>query len=277
MIARITGAALRGLLVALMLAAPALLLPAGATASPEIVVFIALLAGTLTFAEYFPRFPSVVEFREAPPFNRMRFAACAVTLGLLSLLAAHPLAPTGLTALVQQLAARLGAAMNFAYSPVQLATLMMPPQAAAETVLAVRNASGLASMVAIAAIALFALVIRIGQWPVGQGAFNVWVNLPLFDPTTGADVVQRLQRDGRINVIAGILLPFAVPAAVTLSAGFVDPALLAAPHVLVWSVTAWALVPASMIMRGMAMLRIAALIAQQRRAAHRAAEALQTA
>ncbi|MFW8633552.1 hypothetical protein [Cribrihabitans pelagius] len=277
MIARITGAAFRGLLVALMVAAPALLLPPGATASPEIVVFIALLAGALTFAEYFPQLPSVVEFREAPPFNRMRFAACAVTLGLLSLLSAHPLAPTGLTALVQQTAGRLGAAMDFAYSPVQLATLMMRPHAAAETVLAVRNAAGLASVVAIAAVVLFALAIRIGQWPLGQGAFNVWVNLPLFDPTTGADVVRRLQRDGRINVIFGTLLPFAVPAAVTLSAGLADPALLAAPHVLVWSVTAWALVPASMIMRGMAMLRIAALIARQRRAAHRAAEALQTA
>lgn len=277
MIARITGAAFRGLLVALMVAAPALLLPQGATASPEIVVFIALLAGALTCAEYFPQFPSVVEFREAPPYNRMRFAACAVTLGLLSLLAAHPLAPTGLTALVQQMAARLGEAMDFAFSPVRLATLMMPPQAAAETVLAVRNAAGLALVVAIAAVVLFALVIRVGQWPVGERAFNVWVNLPLFDPTTGADVVQRLQRDGRINVIFGVLLPFAVPAAVVLSAGLADPALLASPHVLVWSVTAWALVPASMVMRGLAMLRIAALIAQQRRAALRDTEALQTA
>ena len=28
-----------------------------------------------------------------------------------------------------------------------------------------------------------------------MGSFNVWINLPTFDPTTGGDVVERLERD----------------------------------------------------------------------------------
>ncbi|UWQ50154.1 hypothetical protein K3722_01515 [Leisingera caerulea] len=278
MFARITGAAFRGILVAMLFAMPTLILPASATESPEIILFIALLGSALAFSEYASLFPSFVEFRNAPPINRMRFAAVAVTVGALSLLAAHPLAPTGLTALVQRLGGWLGGQLDFAYSPVQLAVLMMPPQISEATVLMVRDAAGLACSIAGIAIAVFALVIRVGNWPVGNGAFNVWVNLPLFDPTAGGDVVQRLQRDGRINIVGGVLLPFALPAAVKLTSGLVDPGILAAPHMLVWAISAWALMPASMIMRGLAMLRIAGLIAQKRRAACSDADkALQTA
>lgn len=276
--ARITGAAFRGILVAMLFAMPTLILPAAATQSPEIILFIALLGSALAFSEYASHFPSFVEFRNAPPINRMRFAAAAATVGALSLLAAHPQAPTGLTALVQRLGSWLGGQLDFAYSPVQLTVLMMPPQVPEAVVLMVRDAAGLASAVVATAIVLFALVIRVGHWPVGSGAFNVWVNLPLFDPTTGGDVVQRLQRDGRVNIIGGVLLPFALPAAVKLASGLVDPGMLAAPHMLIWVISAWALVPASMIMRGMAMLRIAGLIAQKRRAACADPdEALQTA
>ncbi len=276
--ARITGAAFRGILVAMLFAMPTLILPASATQSPEIILFLALLGCALAFSEYASHFPSFVEFRNAPPINRMRFAAAAATVGALSLLAAHPVAPTGLTALVQQLGSWLGGHLSFAYSPVQMTVLIMPPQMPEAVVLMVRDAAGLAAAIAASAIAIFALVIRVGHWPVGNGAFNVWVNLPLFDPTTGGDVVQRLQRDGRVNIAGGALLPFALPAAVKLASGLVDPGILASPHMLIWVVSAWALVPASMIMRGMAMLRIAGLIALKRRAASLGAdETLQTA
>ncbi|MEX5579449.1 hypothetical protein [Pseudophaeobacter sp. A-200-2] len=277
MFARIIGAATRGVLVALLIAMPSLLLPVSATESPEIIVFMALLGGTLTFAEYFSSFPSFVEFRQAPPLNRMRFLSLFAMVGLLSLLARHPLDPTGLTALVHEVAARLGAGMDFAYSPVQLTTLMMPADVPDATVLAVRSAAGISYLVAALSIITFALAVRIGNWPLGNGAFNVWVNLPLFDPTTGGDVVIRLQRDGRVNMVIGALLPFAIPAAIKLASGIIDPAVFAAPQTLVWTVSAWAFVPASMIMRGLALMRVAELIAQRRRAAYADPETLQTA
>lgn len=277
MFARIIGAAIRGILVALLIAMPSLLLPVSATESPEIIVFMALLGGALTFAEYFSSFPSFVEFRQAPPLNRMRFLSLFAMIGLLSLLARHPLDPTGLTALVHEIAMRLGAGMDFAYSPVQLTTLMMPANVPDETVLAVRSAAGIAYPITAISIAGFALAIRIGNWPLSNGAFNVWVNLPLFDPTTGGDVVTRLQRDGRINMVIGVLLPFAIPAAVKLASGLIDASIFAAPQTLIWTVSIWAFVPASMIMRGLALLRVAELIAQKRRAAYADPDILQTA
>ncbi len=58
---------------------------------------MAILGGALTFAEYFSNYPSFVEFREAPPLNRMRFVAAMVIICLLSLLVRHPLDPNSLT------------------------------------------------------------------------------------------------------------------------------------------------------------------------------------
>jgi hypothetical protein len=256
---------------------PSMLLPVSATESPEIIALMAILGGALTFAEYFSNYPSFVEFREAPPLNRTRFVAALVIISLLSLLVRHPLDPNGLTTLVLNLGSRLGEALDFAYSPVQLTVLMMPADTAIEALHTIRNAAGIAYVIAATAVLSFALVIRVGNWPVAYGAFNVWVNLPLFDPTTGGDVVTRLQRDGRINIIIGILLPFAIPATIKLSSTIIEVDQLATPQMLVWMIAAWAFVPASMIMRGMAMLRVADLIAQKRRAVYANAQALQTA
>ena len=84
MLARITGAAARGLLVAIMVAMPSMLLPAHVSPAPEIVVLLAILAAALTFAEYNSSFPSYIEFRDAPPFNRMRFGALFATVLVLA-------------------------------------------------------------------------------------------------------------------------------------------------------------------------------------------------
>ncbi len=45
------------------------------TDTTQIVALLALLAAVFTFVEYFSAYPSFVEFRNAPPFNRLRFVA----------------------------------------------------------------------------------------------------------------------------------------------------------------------------------------------------------
>ena len=111
----------------------------------------------------------------------------------------------------------------------------------------------------------FIVLVRIMGWPARKGAFNVWVNLPLFDPTAGGDVLERLQRDARINIALGFLLPFIIPAVVKAASDLIDPMTLDNPQSLIWTVSAWAFLPASMIMRGVAMGRIAEMIEDKRR------------
>ena len=149
---------------------------------------------------------------------------------------------------------------------------MLPSDAPAPLVELVRIAAGFAIMIALVTIASFAYAVKWRGWPTGNGAFNVWTNLPLFDPTKGGDVVARLQRDGRLNISIGILLPFLIPAVIKLLTNFVTPISLNNPQTLIWTMSAWAFLPASMIMRGAAMLRIAGLIEEKRRRAY-AAEA----
>ena len=133
------------------------------------------------------------------------------------------------------------------------------------------------ALIAGLSIGVFFLVVRIGGWPVANGAFNVWVNMPLFDPTAGRDVVRRLQRDGRISIIFGVLLPFMIPAALKLSSGFLPPITLSNPHFMVWMIAGWAFLPASMVIRGLALFRISDLIEEKRRRTYANADHMQTA
>jgi hypothetical protein len=277
--ARIAGAILRAVLVAVVVAIPSLLLPGVSSGGPEIVTLLALLAALLTFAEYNSNYPSIVEFRGAPPLNRIRFAALTAMILTLTLIAKHPVAPTNLTALFAGLGRLIGGLTDFPYSPVRLAALMLPASAPVELLDAVRVAAGTCYLIALVAVAGFLFSVRVLGWPTMNGSFNVWINLPLFDPTAGGDVVYRLQRDGQINVVLGVLLPFAIPALVKLASDLIQPMALADPQTLIWTMSAWAFLPASMVMRGVAMLRIAALIEEKRRRAYTEGEgeAVQTA
>ncbi|KIN65520.1 Membrane protein [Sulfitobacter noctilucae] len=273
MIGRMTGAATRGFLVALLILLPALLLPGVASDSTQITVLVALLAAFMTFVEYNSNFPSIVEFREAPPFNRLRFAALFTTVLVLSLILRGQSNPTLLTNALTSIGTILGNAIDFPYSPVRLVVLMLPENADPALVSSVRTAAGISYLVSLCAMTAFLVLVRVLGWPARHGAFNVWINLPLFDPTAGGDVLTRLQRDARINITLGFLLPFVIPAVVKLAADLIDPITLDNAQTLIWTLSAWAFLPASMIMRGIAMGRVADMIEDKRRRTYASADA----
>ena len=272
MISRIVGATARGFLVALLIATPALVLPGVTSDSTQITLLMALIAALLTFSEYNASAPSIVEFRDAAPFNRLRFAALIATVYLLSLMCKGSYDPTGLTRALTAVGTIIGHAIDFPFSPVRLAVLMLPADASDQTIAAVRSAAGIAYLSSLIAMAAFIVMVRIMGWPTRRGSFNVWVNLPLFDPTAGGDVLDRLQRDARINVALGFLLPFLIPALVKLTSDLVQPLSLEDHQTLIWTMSAWAFLPASMIMRGVAMYRIAEMIQEQRRRVYASSE-----
>ena len=243
--------------------------------TPELVVFAAIIAGILTFAEYNTVFPSFVEFRDAPPLNRLRFLAFFGTILALTLLAKDATAPTAVTAAMTAIAASVGNALDFPYSPVRLVLLMLPHDAPADLVADLRVAAAMSYAICLTTILMFLGAIRLRGWPTGKGSFNVWTNLPLFEPSTGGDVVERLYRDSRVNVILGVLLPFLIPAAVKIASSVIDPLMLTNPHMMIWTISAWGFLPASLIMRGAAMARIADLVADKRRRTYAQSEDMQ--
>ena len=138
MIKRSLGAGVRAACVVGLLAAPALILnPVGADGT-QVVAFLALLAGALVFVEYVSAYPSVIDFRGAPPFNRLRFAGAAVCVLLLTQLLVS--LKTGQAGPVVTIAAVLAQVLDFPFSPVRLLTLVPYP----EDVPVVRLAAALA-------------------------------------------------------------------------------------------------------------------------------------
>ena len=265
MISRLAGAAIRAFLVVLMIATPSLILPGTSSDVAQVVTLVALFAAALTFFEYASTYPGLVEFRDAPPFNRVRFGSLFLTIIMLSFLTGGAIAPSATSSIVASIGSTVGQVIDFPYSPVRLVVLMLPPEAPVEHVHLVRDSAGLAYFISLFTLALFIIIQRAQRWPTRNGDFNVWVNLPTFDPTAGGDVVERLERDARFNIALGFLLPFLTPAVIKSATSLFGTVSLDSPQTLIWTVAAWAFLPASLFMRGIAMGRIAMLITEKRK------------
>ena len=265
MFSQITGAFVRAVLVMVLIAIPSLMLPGVNSDTTQIVALVALFAAALTFFEYASIYPGLVEFRDAPPFNRLRFLSLFATVLLLSTIIRGQTQQTTLTLFIEALGNKLGESIDVPYSPVRLVVLMLPDDMSISHIILVRTAAGISYLISLLTLVIFVVVMRLIGWPSRMGTFNVWINLPTFDPTTGGDVVDRLNRDARFNIALGFLLPFLIPALLKLASMSFTPVTLESPHTLIWTMTAWAFLPASLFMRGIAMGRVARMIADKRR------------
>lgn len=265
MISRLSGAVLRAMLVVLLVATPSLLLPGIGADGQQIVALVAIFGAALTIFEYASAYPGLVEFRDAPPFNRIRYISLFTTVFLLTVIARGQIEPTTLTQFITAIGALIGLAIDFPYSPVRLVVLMLPEGTSLSQVSLVRTAAGMSYLISLLTLGIFLIVLRLRSWPASSGTFNVWVNLPTFDPTAGKDVVKRLERDARFNIALGFLLPFLTPAAIKSAAVLFGSVTLDNPQTLIWTVSAWAFLPASLFMRGIALARVAEMIAAKRR------------
>ena len=266
--ANFPGAVLRALYVGALVMLPALLVPGVTPELAQLTVLLALFAGVVVFAEYSSDYPGIIEFRFAAPFNRTRFLLVALMVLSLSLLlraAAMPGDEGALAALFAGVAAACGQLLDFAVSPVRLLIAALPDGVPEAHLAQLRDGASLALVLGLTTVLGFVAAIRLNLWPMGQAPFNVWINLPTFDPTAGNDVVERLLRTARINILLGLVLPFLLPGVIMASALLVQPLTLESPLGFVWGIVLWAFVPVSLMMRGVAMIRVARMIRANRR------------
>jgi hypothetical protein len=265
---RLTGALVRAFLVVIVIATPALILPGLGADGKQVVALVALFCAALTFFEYASVYPGLVEFRDAPPFNRIRYISLLITVLLLSAVVANTESTGTFTLFVEAIGGAIADSIDFSYSPVRLLVLLLPETTAPDHVEMVRTAAGLSYMISLITLGYFVLILRTLAWPNRSGGFNVWVNLPTFEPTAGGDVVRRLRRDAVFNVALGFLLPFLIPVTIKAASGVFAPIALESAQTIVWTITAWAFLPASLFMRGIAMGRIASMLDEQRKLGH---------
>ncbi|KPP92457.1 MAG: integral membrane protein [Roseibaca calidilacus] len=254
---------LRGLLVVAFVLLPAMLLPGISQDVAQAATLIALISGAVVMAEYAAAYPGLIEFRDAKPYNRLRFGMLVAVVLVLAVL------QRGVTAgdpgVLGAVALWLAGAFDFSFSPIRLLVLSLPQGLPVEHLLNVMASAALAFVMCFFGLLLFVGTMLMKYWPAKGSSFNVWINLPNFDPTKGVDVVQRLERDAQINVMLGVVLPFSLPVLLHLSSLLVQPLTFENSLTLVWGVAFWAFIPFSLIMRGIAMYRVTQLIRAQRR------------
>ncbi|HHS88773.1 MAG TPA: hypothetical protein ENJ26_00215 [Rhodobacteraceae bacterium] len=169
---------MRAILVVLLVATPSLLLPGVSPDGKQIVALVAIFGAALTIFEYASAYPGLIEFRDAPPFNRIRFISLFITVFLLSVILRGQTEPTTLTQFIHAIGALIGYAIDFPYSPVRLVLLMLPENTSPEHIAMVRTAAGMSYLISLVTLAIFLITLRLKNWPSGSGAFNVWINLP---------------------------------------------------------------------------------------------------
>ncbi len=264
MITRLVGALLRALMIVVVIMTPSLLIPGTTAEGAQMVTLVALAFAMITAFEYGAKFPGLIEFRDAPPFNRIRVIALFLTLFGLSVIAGIDQNGSTMAMVITALGFLVGHALDFPYSPLRVVVEALPQGIDPSISAQIQAMAGLAMLVTLLSLFLFSALIRLEHWPHRDAPFNVWVNLPTFDPTAGGDVVKRLIRDARVNIIFGVFAPFVIPWVVVMGANQFQVPIWDTPQTMVWAVTLWMFLPLSMVMRGQAMLRIARMIRARR-------------
>lgn len=264
MFTRLVGALVRAIMIVVVILTPSLLIPGTGADNGTMMTLLALAFAVVVLFEYGAKFPGLIEFRDAPPFNRIRIIALFLTLFGLSVISVSDQDGSTMTVVVSALGFLVGSALDFPYSPLRLVVEHLPQGVDPVIAAQIQAMAGLAVLITLLSLFLFATLVRLEHWPNRSTAFNVWINLPTFDPTAGGDVVKRLNRDGRVNVIFGICAPFVIPAVLVMGANQLQVSVFGSPQTMVWSVTIWMFLPLSLIMRGQAMLRIARMIRARR-------------
>lgn len=261
--------------MAILISMPALILPEVSSDTSQVVLLLSIFVGGLIFIEYYSNCPSIIEFRFAPPFNRLRFIAVFFTIFALATIERSANDPNVLNRLLSSVGYLAGEILDFPFSPIQLVVNALPAGTELADINTVRTSAALAYLASMVSLGVFYFMVRVLDWPARNGAFNVWINLPLFDPTAGGDVLPRLIRDGRFNIILGFTMPFLFPAFYKTISELANPLHLTHPQTLIWTVVIWAFFPAGLVMRGLAMTRIANMIGENRKRAYAVAQDLQ--
>lgn len=250
----------RAFLVLVFIAFPAFLLPESTRTGQEVSLIIGALLALFTMFEYASSHPGLIDFRFAPPYNRFRFLTFAVLVVALVFLCRADAGTDSFSADYLAMTDRLVAIFSVPLSPVVLAESLV---GTGQNPL-VERAAALSFAIALGSTVFFTLYVWVFRWPAERDGFNLWVNLPTFDPSVGQDIAWRLRRSGLLNIIVAMALPYTTLSIASRGGGWFDPEALSNYQSLVWGFLFWAFMPVVLINRGSSMLKIAWLIDRAR-------------
>jgi len=258
---RLLGAIFRALWVVVVAAIPSLLLPSASQGAVEFALIIGAIIGMFTFFEYGSTTPGFVDFRYAPPYNRFRAFTIAmqiVTITLVCRAVELGLSGSVLVDWAQQ-AAQL---LDFKYSPVSMAidTVLWDSRFSDTTAILLVYSITTSFVVGVGMTLAFSLMLWVFGWPRDREGFNLWANLPTFQPSDDGSIPKRLRRDAYFNILLGIVLIYTLPLIPTYGVDWFTVDIFENNQAMVWAATLWVFISTSLIARALAMLKIAQIL-----------------
>ncbi|MGR3722743.1 hypothetical protein LGT41_0003820 [Abyssibius alkaniclasticus] len=258
MLNRLIGAVFRAAVVIFIIALPAFILPNTTLNARELSLIAGGVVAAFTIFEYAAKSPGFVDFRFAPPYNRMRVAIIATEL----LLIAFYFRDLTLGGPMVEFGAKFAFLAEMPGSPVRMTLEMFADTLTPGQLSRLGVVMSLAMVTAIGLSVVFAALLWLSRWPVDRAGFNLWVNMPNFEPSEVGKTERRLYRDGMLNIIFAPLVLYAAPYVLPLASNTLGSNLLREPQSVIWLATLWAFVPASLIIRGAAILKINRILRQ---------------
>ena len=258
---RLFGAIFRALWVVVVATIPSLLLPSASQGAVEFALIIGAIIGMFTFFEYGSTTPGFVDFRYAPPYNRFRaftIAMQVVTITLVCRAVELGLSDSVLINWAQQAAQML----DFKYSPVSMAidSILSDSRFSDTTAILLVYSITTSFVIGVGMTFAFALILWVFAWPRDRESFNLWANLPTFQPSNEGSIPKRLRRDAYFNIVLGVALIYALPFIPTYGFDWLTVDIFENGQVMVWAATLWVFIATSLIARASAMLKIARIL-----------------
>lgn len=260
---RLLGAIFRAFWVVVVAAIPSLLLPSASQGAVEFALIIGGIIGIFTFFEYGSTTPGFVDFRFAPPYNRFR--AFTIASQIITITLVCRAVELGLSeAYVVDLARQATRMLDFNYSPVSMGidAILTDSRFSDTTAILMVYSITTSFVVGLGLTAVFAFIIWVFPWPNDRENFNLWANLPTFQPKDGSNIPRRLRRDAYFNVILGAALIYALPMLPTVGLDWLTVDVFENSQAMVWAATFWVFIATSLIARAIAMLKIARILSR---------------
>lgn len=256
MILRLTGAAVRAIFVAILVMLPAFLLSETSQSALEFTRILATIGAVFVIYEYgFPT-PSVIEFRFAAPYNRIRFLLMLALILSPAYIISNTLDGNALTGILASVASNGFAIMDFSYSPVAMVanTLTGDNSMLRE---AAGQAIALNIIISTSCVLAFCAAVFSNLWRFGGGNFNMWLNMPTYKSYDMTSLQKRLVNSAFASLLVAFLVPLFGPTIADIAVIWISDNGILAPLAIAWVIAFWTYLPAIYAMRAAALAKVA--------------------
>lgn len=187
------------------------------------------------------------------------FAALLLALSIVFRNAVHD---TGNAIVVTDFARSVFAMWDFPGSPVRAFMGLAGPMTA-ESIELIGAAAAMALTITTISMGMFACCVAVFSWPLTRDSFNLWVNMPTFDNTSETEAQDALRQSAFISMVIGMTLPYIAPQAAYAFLGPLQPITTTNSLLFVWMIAIWCFIPATSILRAIALYKVAHLLSQE--------------